>query len=140
MGSSNDAIVELHGFSDASQMAYAAAVYARVIQKMGKINTSLIMAKTKVAPVKTLSLPRLELCAAALLCKLLNKVMKTLDLELKRTYAWTDAKAVLAWIKGDPNRWTPFVKNRVIEIRNTLDRSEERRVGKECRSRWSPYH
>ncbi|XP_063390141.1 uncharacterized protein LOC134675762 [Cydia fagiglandana] len=122
-GSSKNSAIELHGFSDACQTGYAAVVYLRVIPKDGsQCQVALITAKTKVAPVvKPLSLPRLELCGASLLSKLMKHVMRVLKIELQQTYAWVDSKVVLAWIKGDPNRWTPYVKNRVIDIRSNLD-------------------
>ncbi|XP_059047815.1 uncharacterized protein LOC131843226 [Achroia grisella] len=118
----SDVDVELHGFADASQSAYAAVVYTRVLSNnKNPCQTTLIMARTKVAPVKQISLPRLELCAAALLSKLLKHVMRILSIDTSKTFAWSDCKVTLAWIKGDPNKWTPFVKNRVIEIRNNLN-------------------
>ncbi|XP_059053822.1 uncharacterized protein LOC131848084 [Achroia grisella] len=121
-GSTIDVEVELHGFADASQSAYAAVVYTRVLSNnKNPCQTTLIMARTKVAPVKQISLPRLELCAAALLSKLLKHVMRILSIDTSKTFAWSDSKVTLAWIKGDPNKWTPFVKNRVIEIRNNLN-------------------
>ncbi|XP_059046968.1 uncharacterized protein LOC131842457 [Achroia grisella] len=121
-GSTIDVEVELHGFADASQSAYAAVVYTRVLSNnKNPCQTTLIMARTKVAPVKQISLPRLELCAAALLSKLLKHVMRILSIDTSKTFAWSDSKVTLAWINGDPNKWTPFVKNRVIEIRNNLN-------------------
>ena len=56
--------IKLHSFSDASEDAYAAAVYIRVEDKCGTVHTSLVIAKTKVAPIKRLTIPRLELCGA----------------------------------------------------------------------------
>ncbi|XP_045541422.1 uncharacterized protein LOC123722904 [Papilio machaon] len=71
MGTSNThRRFELHGFSDASAAAYAAVVYGRVVQSDDEVKVSLIMSKTKVAPLKQVTLPRLELCAALLLTKL----------------------------------------------------------------------
>ena len=63
---------QLHGFSDASEAAYAGVVYLRLVDTAGCIHTSLVMAKTKVAPIKRLSVPRLELCGALLLAQLLQ--------------------------------------------------------------------
>ena len=64
--------MELHGFSDASESAYAAVIYTRIIDSQGNVHVSLVMSKTKVAPIKRLSIPRLELCGAHLLANLLN--------------------------------------------------------------------
>ena len=58
--------LELHGFSDASENAYAAVVYLRMTDIFGRKQVSLISSKTKVAPIKRLTIPRLELCGAYL--------------------------------------------------------------------------
>ncbi|XP_076387322.1 uncharacterized protein LOC143264354 [Megachile rotundata] len=90
--------LELYGFCDASQRAYAAAVYLRVVQGEA-IFTTLLVAKTRVAPVKTISIPRLELCGAVLLAKLIVQVKQELDIPAPIT-AWTDSTVTLHWIKG----------------------------------------
>jgi hypothetical protein len=114
-------LVELHGFADASMAAYAGVVYCRVIQSDGRVRVSLVIARTKVAPLKELTLPRLELSAALLLSQLLKRTATAMRIDSKNTYAWTDSKVTLAWILGDPLKWTTFVKNRVIAINNHID-------------------
>lgn len=113
--------VELHGFSDASKLAYAAVVYIRVIDEKGDIYVNLITAKTKVAPIKQVSIPRLELCGAVLAARLLVEVAETMEIEKQNIHAWTDSTVVLAWLNSHPNRWQTFIANRVSEILTTLD-------------------
>ncbi|KMQ84469.1 hypothetical protein RF55_17694, partial [Lasius niger] len=131
--------VEIHGFSDASERAFAAVVYLRTIAD-GRPHISLVMAKTKVAPLKRVSLPRLELCAAALLAKLTAHVRTTLSLSASRIYQWTDSTVALAWVRGHPAKWVTFVANRVAEIQRVGIDAQWRHVpGKEnpadCASR-----
>lgn len=92
----NDQGLELHGYCDASQMAYAAVIYIRVIKEDGSIYTRLLTAKTRVAPIKTVSVPRLELCGAVLLTKLLREVGDVLNVPQKNIHAYTDSSIVLA--------------------------------------------
>ena len=102
------ATVQLHGLSDNSENAYAAVVYLRMTDAFGKIT-----AKTKVAPVKRLTIPRLELCGAQLLAQLLSHVKDVLEVPLNNVYAWTDSTIVLSWLVGNPRRLKTFVGNRV---------------------------
>lgn len=107
---------ELHGFSDASQDAYACCVYARTRQIDGTIKVRLIQSKTRVAPLKTLTIPRLELCGAQLLAKLMKTIIAGIDSHIKQSYCWTDSEVVLQWLKQQPSTWKTFVCNRVAYI------------------------
>lgn len=98
----DDLAVELHGFSDASNVAYAATVYLRVVDASKQVHTLLVGAKTKVAPVKQVSIPRLELCGAVLLAKLLTEIAKVLNIPNSQIKAWTDSMVVLAWLNKHP--------------------------------------
>ncbi|CAB0043005.1 unnamed protein product [Trichogramma brassicae] len=96
---------DLHGFCDASQKAYAAAVYAVVYDTADNpIDCHLLIAKTKVAPMKVLNIPRLELQAALLLARLVNFVNTSLQQTPSLTYCWTDSNIVLAWLRSHPSR------------------------------------
>ncbi|XP_066590775.1 uncharacterized protein [Prorops nasuta] len=111
---------ELHEFSDASMRAYAAAIYLRTIDDDCNYQISLLIAKSKVAPVKTVSIPNLELCGAVLLVKLFRHVLR-LDLFKKLpVMAWSDSRDVLAWIRKHPSHWKVFVANRVSYIQTEL--------------------
>lgn len=123
-----DSRMELHGFADASEMAFAAVVYARIIDKDNNIYTNIIAAKTRVAPLKQISLPRLELCGAVLLTKLLAVVKKSLSVQDEMCYAWTDSEITLAWIRAQPKRWNTFVANRVATIQATTSPAQWKHV------------
>lgn len=107
---------QIHGFCDASELAYGAVVYLRLIDERGSVHVSMISAKTKVAPVQKLTIPRLELCGASLLAKLLEHVKRSLSLPNAKCFAWTDSTVVLAWIQRPSHHWKTFVANRVGEI------------------------
>lgn len=108
--------IQLHGFSDASQVAYGACIYLRCINISGSTSIKLICSKSKIAPLKQISIPRLELCAAMLLAKLSKKVKNILHMNIHNIHLWTDSTVVLAWIRSPSNRWKTFVANRVAEI------------------------
>ena len=107
---------QLHGFSDASENAYSAVTYFRFEDTSGNIHISLITSKTKVAPIKRLTIPRLELCGAYLLADLLSHVKEVFHIPMCDTYAWTDSTIVIDWLNGNPRRFKTFVGNRVSHI------------------------
>ncbi|KAF0719706.1 Integrase catalytic domain-containing protein, partial [Aphis craccivora] len=111
----------LLGFCDASQHGCAAVVYLRVLDCNNETSISLVGSKTKLAPVKTLSIPRLELNAALLLARWLHRLKCVLDPQLNITgiHAWTDSSIVLSWLVNRHESFKVFVSNRVHQI-NTL--------------------
>lgn len=113
--------IEIHGFSDASTRAYAAVAYVRIKMRDGSVSTKLQAAKTRVAPLRTVSLPRLELCGALLLSRLLKQIQQAMRIPTVNIYAWTDSTIVLAWLSGDPHKWKTFVANRVVEIAENVN-------------------
>ncbi|XP_018371804.1 PREDICTED: uncharacterized protein LOC108766798 [Trachymyrmex cornetzi] len=114
---SNDLI--LYGFCDASQDAYGACIYVKVLVN-NKQTIRLLCSKSRIAPIKTISIPRLELCSAVLLARLLEQVKQACKIEFRKIFAYTDSLTTLYWIKGDPSRWKTFVANRVSEITSIL--------------------
>ncbi|XP_076652424.1 uncharacterized protein LOC143358834 [Halictus rubicundus] len=114
--SASSSVVELHGFSDASQSALGAVIYLRVITDLNDARVTLVTAKTRVAPLKKVTVPRLELSAALLLVRQISITRKTLDLDKIPIHLWTDSTVALAYIRGDARRWGDYVRNRVTEI------------------------
>ena len=108
--------VQLHGFSDASENAYSGVVYIRMIDSLDHIHVSLVMSKTRVSPIKRISIPRLELCGAQVLARLLTHVKEILQIPMSHVFAWTDSTIVLNWLSGSPRRFKTYVGNRVSSI------------------------
>ncbi|XP_078051925.1 uncharacterized protein LOC144478079, partial [Augochlora pura] len=97
--------VELHGFCDASLAAYSAVTYLKVTTMSGDVSTSLLMAKSRVAPIKTQSIPVLELNGVVLLSELLMHVLSSLAVKVERVVCWTDSTIALAWLKTHASTW-----------------------------------
>ncbi|CAL8137402.1 unnamed protein product [Orchesella dallaii] len=112
---SSSARYEIHGFCDASERAYGVVLYLRAIGNDGQIKVSFITSKAKVAPLKQVTLARLELIGAVMLSKLMNNVQLIMKLDCE-LFAWCDSTIVLRWIAAHPRRWKTFVANRVAQI------------------------
>ncbi|GBO37162.1 hypothetical protein AVEN_174869-1 [Araneus ventricosus] len=106
---------EFHVFVDACKGAYAACVFVRS-EVEGESKVKIIRAKNRVAPLKSLNIPRLELMACCIGARLVNSVIKAIDASSIKVTLWSDSAVALWWIKeyGD---WSVFVANRVKEIR-----------------------
>lgn len=107
---------QLHGFGDASTKAYCAVVYLVYVTKEG-IYAKLLTSKSRVAPLKELTIPRLELMSARILAQLMDTVKKALESQLKfsRVRYWSDSRTALCWIQNR-GEWKQFVRHRVNEI------------------------
>ncbi|XP_077292805.1 uncharacterized protein LOC143915858 [Arctopsyche grandis] len=114
----NPVSITLLGFCDASQKAYGACIYALSTDRLGHRVCRLFCAKSRVAPLKTLTIPRLELCGAHLLHTLVERVRVAITVPIDEVILWTDSTIVLAWLKGESSRWTTFVSHRVAKIQS----------------------
>ncbi|XP_055388151.1 uncharacterized protein LOC129616521 [Condylostylus longicornis] len=101
--------VELHGFCDASSKVYGCCIYLRCIDPDGTMHVNLLTAKSKIAPIKTQSIPRLEL---------LNQI---LGVEINEIFLWSDSEIALSWISAHPSTWTVFFANRVSQIQQLIE-------------------
>nr|XP_033204626.1 uncharacterized protein LOC117165315 [Bombus vancouverensis nearcticus] len=108
--------IEMHGFCDASEKAYGACVYLRTVNPDGRVRTQLLTAKSKVAPLKSQTIPRLELSGAVLLTSLMATIQQALSHSITRMVYWTDSAIVLHWLTTSPHTLKTFVANRVSEI------------------------
>ncbi|GBO34381.1 hypothetical protein AVEN_174602-1 [Araneus ventricosus] len=111
----SDNTVIIHGFADASTAAYGAAIYVQCPSSESK-STYLLCSKSRVAPIKPVTIPRLELCAALLLSQLTQRVIKALNLTISAVLLYSDSTIVLAWMKKPPQELKTFVCHRVTAI------------------------
>ena len=113
----------IHHFSDASEKAYGYVSYLRLVDDRDIVHCSLLIGKTKLAPLKSLTVPRLELCAATIAINLDQTLRQELQLpfELLPSVFWTDSTTVLRYIRNESAVYHTFVANRVQQIRNSSE-------------------
>ena len=115
LGISSNQSIEIHVFCDASERAYGAVLYVRSTLNTNSV-VRLACSKTRLAPIKKVTLPRLELLAALLGARLLHYFCQATDIEIAKAILWSDSSVTLGWIRNDPNKWKTFVCNRVTEV------------------------
>ena len=115
--------MEIHGFGDASDRAYAAVIYLRTVYSDGMVSTCILASKTRVAPMKKQTTPRLELLGATIMSHLVYNILEVLPTQ-PQVYCWTDSMTVLSWIKN--RQWKQYVQIRVKEIHKLVDKDNWR--------------
>ena len=116
--------IEIHNFADASSHAYAACSYLRLVDTDDNIFYAFVIAKSRLAPIKAVSIPRLELTAAVLAVRLNAFVKGELNFDACQSYFWIDSTAVLLSILNRSKRFPIFVANRLAIIEQSSDPNE----------------
>ena len=120
LGVQDESVVELHGFSDTSQQAMATVLYIKSPSLISGSTSLFLISKTKVAPLKRLSIPMLVLGATVLLTKLAKHVLHNSKLPISHIDLCTYAKIALTWISSHPSQWKDFVGNRDALIQELI--------------------
>ena len=110
----------LHGFSDASTVTYGAAVYPHTMHQDTCVSMTLITPKARVAPLKSTTIPRLELVAAYILAKLFHYIAKLFDLPRVQIFGWTDSEIILCWLRKATSSLNTYVSHRVAAIQDVI--------------------
>lgn len=117
LGSTMLSVNQLHGFCDASNIAYGCVLYLRSTKADGSIQVNIITSKSRIAPIKNkATIPRLELSGAVLLATLVEEFKINGKIPLQGIYLWTDSMIVLHWLQKPIQRLKPYVANRVSKI------------------------
>ena len=107
---------QLHHFSDASQAAYGVVTFLRVVDSLGHIHVALLMSKARLAPIKAMTIPRLELTAAVLASKLDTSLKTSVKMKIDSSYFWCDSQLVIQYIRNEKKRFHVFAANRIATI------------------------
>ncbi|GFT98899.1 integrase catalytic domain-containing protein [Trichonephila clavipes] len=117
----NNVRIVLQGFANASEAAYGGVVYLQCFLHNGAAKVSILASKSRVAPIRVISVPRLELCACVLLAQLVKKIHSTLRLNISDIVLHTDSTIALAWFNTPANRLKTFVANRVAKVQELTE-------------------
>ena len=111
---------QLHHFSDASETAYGSVSYLRMRNAEGRVHCAFLFAKSRLAPLKSASIPRLELSAATISIRLDKMLKREIEIPLSEpSIFWTDSMSVLCYVKNEDKRFHTFVANRIAAIRDS---------------------
>lgn len=112
---------EVHGFCDASQEAYGACIYIRSLRQDGTWEVQLLCSKSRVAPLKGSTIPRLELNGALCLAHLIKKVSESWKIDCRKCRLWSDSTVVLGWLNAQSACLKTYVANRINQILEITD-------------------
>lgn len=123
--------VQLHLFCDGSELGYGACAYLRLTDENGKVACSLVIGKSRLAPIKQTSIPRLELSAAVVASRLYGFISDELEITIDKVTFWTDSMIVLGYLRNETRRFKTFVGNRVSQIHDVTSPDQWRHVSSE---------
>ncbi|XP_071819881.1 uncharacterized protein [Apostichopus japonicus] len=115
---------QLHLFSDASESGYGVAAYVRFVNEENQIHCAFVIGKARVAPLKQITIPRLELTAATVSVRLFKSLERDLHIKLDSVTFWTDSTSVIRYVSNSSARYHTFVANRVAIITDTSQPSQ----------------
>ena len=111
-------------YANASKLSYGCVAYLREELNDSIVKVSFTIAKGRVAPVRPMSIQRPELLGALLSARMVNKLMQVIDFPIKSMHFYTDKMSVLGWVSSDPERWKPFVANRIRRIHQLIGQAD----------------
>lgn len=125
----NCSTAEIHAFCDASKNGYGACLYLRHQTHDDKCEVKLLCSKARVSPLKTISIPRLELCGMLVLARLTNRIQKNLSIPPEHCHLWSDSTVALSWVATPPNQQETYIANRITEIQQLTQQSNWYHIG-----------
>ena len=130
--------VELHTFCDGSTIGYGVCSYLRLIPEQGPCQVKLVFGKSRVTPVKPMTVPRIELCAAVLAVRVSLMLEQELKYEYVKQIYYSDSKVVLGYINNSTKRFHVFVANRVGFIQSNTNAVQWKHIdGKRNPADWA---
>ncbi|XP_048735788.2 uncharacterized protein LOC125651252 [Ostrea edulis] len=120
---------QLHCFSDASDVGMGDVIYLRFVNEQGRIHCAFVIGKSRLAPLKTITIPRKELTAAVIMVKLAMVISENLDFAIDHVFYWTDSMTVLKYIANTRARFHTFIANRLTVIREATKLNQRYYVG-----------
>ena len=118
----------MHHFSDASVQGYGQCSYLRLEDEAHNVHCAFVMGKSRVAPLKPVTIPRLELTAAVCSVRISQQIHRELEYRIDEDFNWTESKVVLGYLNNESKRFHVYVANRVQEIQDCTDKKQWRYI------------